>query len=131
MAKREKWKTVTDFIFLVSKITADDDCSHEIKICFKQRDAGSICVLPTLHQSSLLSSDPVLPFFTVLTVEKSNLPLPQIEYLILISKFHFSPLPTVSSQYLNSLHVKLTNSKSMISLRHNHKLRSNISKRCQ
>ena len=32
MAKREKWKTVTDFIFLVSKITADDDCSHEIKI---------------------------------------------------------------------------------------------------
>ena len=32
MAKREKWKTVTDFIFLVSKITADDDCSHKIKI---------------------------------------------------------------------------------------------------
>ena len=23
--------TVTDFIFLVSKITADGDCSHEIK----------------------------------------------------------------------------------------------------
>jgi len=23
--------TVTDFIFLGSKITADDDCSHEIK----------------------------------------------------------------------------------------------------
>ena len=29
----EKWKTVTDFIFLDSKITADDDCSHEIKRC--------------------------------------------------------------------------------------------------
>ena len=29
------WKmaTVADFIFLGSKITADDDCSHEIKIC--------------------------------------------------------------------------------------------------
>ena len=27
----EKVKTVTDFIFLGSKITADDDCSHEIK----------------------------------------------------------------------------------------------------
>ena len=27
----ETMKTVTDFIFLVSKITADDDCSHEIK----------------------------------------------------------------------------------------------------
>ena len=26
-------ETVSDFIFLVSKITADGDCSHEIKIC--------------------------------------------------------------------------------------------------
>ena len=26
-------ETVTDFIFLGSKITADSDCSHEIKIC--------------------------------------------------------------------------------------------------
>ena len=29
----EKWETVTDFIFLGSKITADGDCSHEIKRC--------------------------------------------------------------------------------------------------
>ena len=28
---REKVETVTDFIFLGSKITADGDCSHEIK----------------------------------------------------------------------------------------------------
>ena len=32
-----RWKktmeTVTDFIFLGSKITADGDCSHEIKRC--------------------------------------------------------------------------------------------------
>ena len=27
----EKVETVTDFIFLVSKVTADSDCSHEIK----------------------------------------------------------------------------------------------------
>ena len=27
----EKAETVTDFIFLGSKITADGDCSHEIK----------------------------------------------------------------------------------------------------
>ena len=27
----EMMETVTDFIFLGSKITADDDCSHEIK----------------------------------------------------------------------------------------------------
>ena len=26
-------ETVADFIFLVSKITADGDCSHEIKRC--------------------------------------------------------------------------------------------------
>ena len=26
-------ETVTDFIFLVSKITADGDCSHEIQRC--------------------------------------------------------------------------------------------------
>ena len=30
----EKVEAVTDFIFLGSKITADDDCSHEIKRCF-------------------------------------------------------------------------------------------------
>ena len=29
----EKVATVTDFIFLASKITADGDCSHEIKRC--------------------------------------------------------------------------------------------------
>ena len=33
---RETMKTVTDFIFLGSKITADDDCSHEIKRCWKK-----------------------------------------------------------------------------------------------
>ena len=29
----ETMKTVTDFIFLASKIIADGDCSHEIKRC--------------------------------------------------------------------------------------------------
>ena len=29
----ETMETVTDFIFLASKITADGDCSHEIKRC--------------------------------------------------------------------------------------------------
>ena len=31
MANREIIETVTDFIFLGSKITADGDCSHEFK----------------------------------------------------------------------------------------------------
>ena len=29
----ETMETVSDFIFLGSKITADDDCTHEIKRC--------------------------------------------------------------------------------------------------
>ena len=28
-----RWETMTDFIFLGSKITADGDCSHEIERC--------------------------------------------------------------------------------------------------
>ena len=31
---RETMETVSDFIFWGSKITADGDCSHEIKRCF-------------------------------------------------------------------------------------------------
>ena len=31
---RKTMQTVTDFIFLGSKITADGDCNHEIKRCF-------------------------------------------------------------------------------------------------
>ena len=30
----EKMETVTDFIFLGSKLTVDGDCRHEIKRCF-------------------------------------------------------------------------------------------------
>ena len=33
----EKMETVTDFIFLGSKITVDGDCSHEIKRCLLLR----------------------------------------------------------------------------------------------
>ena len=34
----EKVKAVTDFILLGSKITADGDCSHEMKLKVTQRD---------------------------------------------------------------------------------------------
>ena len=33
MENRETVETVRDFIFLGSKVTADGDCSHEIKSC--------------------------------------------------------------------------------------------------
>ena len=39
----ETVETVSDFIFLGSKITADGDCSHEIKRCLNRQsmsDAG-------------------------------------------------------------------------------------------
>ena len=40
LTEREKVKTVTDFVFLAPKITADDDCSHEMKRClFLGREA--------------------------------------------------------------------------------------------
>ena len=35
---REKMETVTDFIFLGSKITADSDCSHESKGDWQESD---------------------------------------------------------------------------------------------
>ena len=53
---RETVKTVADFIFLGSKITADGDCSHEIKRClFLGRKAMT-------HLESILKSrDITLP----------------------------------------------------------------------
>ena len=35
----QKMKTVTDFIFLGSQITVNDDCNHEIKRCLLGRKA--------------------------------------------------------------------------------------------
>ena len=52
----ETMETVTDFIFLGSKITVDGDCSHEIKKClFLVRKAM------TNLQSILKSRDITLP----------------------------------------------------------------------
>ena len=52
----ETMETVTDFIFLDSKITVDGDCSHEIKRClFLARKAM------TNLQNILKSGDIVLP----------------------------------------------------------------------
>ena len=39
---RKTMETVTDFIFLGSKITADGDCSHEIKRCLLLRRKAMI-----------------------------------------------------------------------------------------
>ena len=52
----EKMETVTDFIFLGSKIIADGDCSHEIKRCFLLGKKAM-----TNLDSSLKSRDFTLP----------------------------------------------------------------------
>ena len=52
----EKVETVTDFIFLVSKINADGDCSHKIIRCLL---LGSIAM--TNLDSVLKSRDMTLP----------------------------------------------------------------------
>ena len=52
----ETTETVTDFIFLGSKITADGDCSHRIKICLLLRRK-----VMTNLESILKSRDITLP----------------------------------------------------------------------
>ena len=54
--ERETMETVTDFIFLGSKITADHDCSHEIK----RRLLLGRKVMTNLH-SIIKSRDITLP----------------------------------------------------------------------
>ena len=52
----EELKTVTDFIFLGSKITQDGDCSHEIKRCLLLRRKAMTNII-----SILKSRDITLP----------------------------------------------------------------------
>ena len=54
----EKVKAMTDFIFLGSKITADGDCSHEIKTPL------------LLERKAMTNLDNVLKRFRVKAVEK-------------------------------------------------------------
>ena len=53
---KEMIETVTDFIFLGSKITADGDCSHKIKRCFLSGRKAM-----TNLDSILKSRDVILP----------------------------------------------------------------------
>ena len=61
--EREKVGTVTDFIFLGSKITMDSDCSHEIKIlapwkksCDKPREHITLPIETLLYQQRSICS---------------------------------------------------------------------------
>ena len=50
---RETMETVTDFIFLASKITADDDCSYEIKRCLLLGKKAMIRLTSTLKSRDI------------------------------------------------------------------------------
>ena len=56
----ETMKTVTNFIFLDSKITANGDCSHEIKRCLLLGRK-----VMTNLESILKSRDITLPYFAI------------------------------------------------------------------
>ena len=49
--KREKVEAVTEFIFLGSKITAEGDCSHEIKRCFPWKTSYDLIYLDSILKS--------------------------------------------------------------------------------
>ena len=53
----ETMETMTDFIFLGSKITADGDCNHEIKIHLLLERKAMI-KLDSILQSSIADKDP-------------------------------------------------------------------------
>ena len=71
---RETMETVTDFIFLGSKITADGDCSHEIK---RHLPLGRKAI--TNEDSILKSRDIILPT-KVCTVKAMVFPLAMSGY---------------------------------------------------
>ena len=52
-------ETVTDFIFLGSKIAADDDCSHEIKRCL------------LLGRKAMINLDSILKTETILCQQRT------------------------------------------------------------
>ena len=55
----EKMEAVTDFIFLYSKITADGDCSYEIKRCLLhgRKVMTNLCISVLKSRDITLSKD--------------------------------------------------------------------------
>ena len=86
----EKIETVTDFIFFGSRITADGDCSHEIKRCLLlgRRTVTNLVVVQLLRGVWLCSPmDSSMPGFPVLSpgVCSNSCPLSQWCHTIISS----------------------------------------------
>ena len=54
----EKVETVTGFIFLSSKITADSDCSHEIKMLLGRKALTNPCSILKSRDLTLMTKVP-------------------------------------------------------------------------
>ena len=67
--EREKIDTVTDFLFVGSKITVDGDCSHEVKRCLALRRK------PITNQESILKSRDITLLTKVCLVKAMVLPV--------------------------------------------------------
>ena len=57
----EKMETVTDFIYLSSKLTADGDCSHEIKRCLLLEEKLLLTQVQSLGQEDPLEKGMAIP----------------------------------------------------------------------
>ena len=62
-------ETVSDFIFSASKITADGDCSHEIKICLL------LGRKPMTHLDSLLKTRDITLLTKICLVKATDFPV--------------------------------------------------------
>ena len=65
----EKVETVTDFIFLGYKITADSDCSHEIKRCLLlgRKAMKNLDSILKSRDITLPAKVPIVKVFSVVT----------------------------------------------------------------
>ena len=53
-------ETMTDFIFLGSKITADDDCSHEIKRRSLKEKSEKVVLKLNIQKTKIMASSPII-----------------------------------------------------------------------
>ena len=100
-------ETVTDFIFLGSKITADDDCSHKIKIHLLLEKQAMTNVSSAIQSCLTLCelidcSTPGFPFLHHLPVCSNSCPLsrwchPTVSSSLVPSSFHPQSFPPPGS----------------------------------
>ena len=79
---RDREEAVTDFIFLVSKINVDGNCSHESKrhLLFGRKDLTSLDNVLKSRDSTVLTKDSIAMVFPVVTYECDSWTINKTEY---------------------------------------------------